>query len=658
MFTKNDEMVSILTQKDILQKQNLKQWVAQQKLPENQPVSLLLTLQEHQNTWQIDSTCDLLAERLAINEIVDKTHYSYIPTPGLQDAQIILPLEDYKNNVPEDYQRQLAFLIRKSKTLLILDVDPWITKKINEKENRKFWASQTLQQFPQDATHLQVIRGFTHIHEAVNYKNIPTWKKLNVSPDAIEILQNERINPYWETPTHIYAWNETTISDEELKKNLIRLEAIIYKQIRITPKIYDNVGQIHQNKDVIQINVNEQKDVKEIRQLWKDFVRKCVKEYHSDIHITPNRQGALNIASRKDGHTVPHFIIPPQLTPVMYKEIMRGTGLDALKDTTMPKDARGSLQNDNELQRSIDFRYSLKPGPPPECNPKIVIRILDPTKVKKSVFKLTTQFPEDKQHWERIMRINNGMILVVGPTGSGKSVTLYAMLHSFHQKDPGLIFETIEDPIEFIIGGWINQSSVNTEKNASWQQLIRQCLRQDVDGLLIGEIRDRESAELANEFAASGHILFSTLHTESSRHVPLRLKEMEVNTANLAHTLKVTIAQRLIALSCPNCQRPLNQEEREIAIQAGCPTHILDKLIQNDGCPHCNHNGVNTRTAIQEFSFFETEEERKLIKDPDPHTTDKIMREKGLQSISDKAWILGERQITPLSEILDVINNI
>jgi type II secretory ATPase GspE/PulE/Tfp pilus assembly ATPase PilB-like protein len=173
---------------------------------------------------------------------------------------------------------------------------------------------------------------------------------------------------------------------------------------------------------------------------------------------------------------------------------------------------------------------------------------------------------------------------------------------------------------------------------------------------MLGEINNPETAQLATQFSISGHILLSTIHVPSACRVPKRLKELQADPNTTATTLKCSIAQRLVALSCPNCQRPLAQDEKNICLAHGCPKCDLDKLLNNDGCQACDGEGVNGRTAIQEFAFFDTEAERKLILATDPAPIQQHMNAKGLPSLSQKAWILAAKQIIPASQALNVAN--
>ncbi|OAM91642.1 ATPase, T2SS/T4P/T4SS family [Termitidicoccus mucosus] len=644
-----DNLLEALCRMQIIKKQETQHRMASLPIPPDSPAALLWTLVNHPHMGRPAprQLLSILAEELALREAREKRPLGYIPCPGYNDARLILTLDKY-DTLPRPRQREFAFLLRTPddrQALLVLDTDPWRP----ESTGAAFacWKTKAIENGLEIEPDILHVHGFTHLHEALSCDRHKHWEPLAVKPLTQKTLEASRLNPYWETPTHIYAWDASHLPAEETRRLHARLESLLFKKIRLTPQLFKHLG------DPSGKYLAPPAFSHETRKIWEDFLKTAILESHSDIHIQPNIDGAVAVASRRFGKVRPRLMIPVSQRDNFYKTVMLGTGLDALKDAHVPRDARASF-SDPLLGRTVDLRYSLHPGPPPRFWPQVIIRLLDPDNLKPDIFALASLFPEDRAAWDAILRLNDGMVLVAGPTGSGKSMTLYTLLHSWHLKDPGLKFQTIEDPIEFLLGPWLHQSEVLHDRHVSWHRLIRQSLRNDIDGLMLGEIRDRETAELANQFSLSGHLLLSTLHAASACLIASRLKEMGADTATTAHTLKAAIAQKLAAFSCPHCQRPLTREEQTACLVRGAPGDLLGELIDNTGCSACNHEGVNGRTALQEFAFFQNAGDVRFIRDPDPHGLRKRMQEQGFASLGQKAWKLACKRIIPASEALDI----
>jgi type II secretory ATPase GspE/PulE/Tfp pilus assembly ATPase PilB-like protein len=640
-----DTLLETLCHKQIIRKQDILPKMRNLPCPPDAPIALIwvLSLSQEAGALATKQILSILGEKIAVDEARDNNVINYIPCPGYLDAKLILPFEKYKD-IPPQHQRETAFILNHPgiQTLLLLKTDPW--DKTPWDETTRFWTQKANElNFVQPEIPLKPLHGLTQLADALSHTRRKHWEISEVNPTTRANLEAHLLNPYWETPTHVYAWDT---NPEPNPRKLARVENLIFKQLRTLPPIYDHHGTLRKLPPQPRPNQNE------YTAIWQKSLVTWVNEQHSDIHILPNIDGALAVATRLHGRIRPRYMIPVSKRDNFYHAAMLGTGLDAIKDPHMPKDARASF-HPPEIGRSIDFRYSLHPGPPPYFWPQIIIRILDPQSLRPDVFAIGNT-DTDKKAWEHVIATNEGSIIVCGPTGSGKSMTLYSLLNTWHTTDPGLKFQTIEDPIEFLLGPWLHQSEVLHQQDVPWERLIRQSLRNDIDGLMIGEIRDRKTAKLANQFSISGHILLSSLHTPSALLVPSRLKEMGANPATTAHTLKVAISQRLAGLSCPKCQRPLSDLEKQTCLNHKAPKSIIENLVNNSGCPHCRHEGINGRTAILEFAFFETTEEKECIRNPDPKKLETLMRQRGLGSLTENTWELAAKQKIPASEALNI----
>ena len=642
-----DELSSRITEANIVSKANLTEWIRLSKIRADLPAALPIALKLNRGHWNPERLTDMYMDRLAIEELVQKRDILYLPAPGTDDARLILPLERHPD-IPEEFQRQIAAV--SATHLIILDFDPWTALSVSNEDCENFWREQASARALLPAK-TATIRALTSLGEAVHAQWRKQWQKGYISNQNKELLEAHGFTPYLETACHVFAWNESGKDADAVKNDIDYLEQLIFKKIRLAPKLYPNLGD-DKRTGTLQHGPQETNDEKELRDLWKGTVRRFIEERHSDISVTPNKMDGLVVASRKAGASKPRLVVPPSLRDSLYRLAMSGTGINVLENAHTPKDARGTFK-DPSLGRDVDFRYGILPGPPPLYRPKITLRILDPLSVRVNLDRLATHFPEDNKLWAKILGMNTGLGILCGPTGSGKSTTLYALLNSLHQQDPGLIIHTVEDPIEFMLGDWLHQSTIKEDVGVTWSKVLRMQLRSDLDYLMVGEMRDKDSANATNEIAASGHGVFSTLHCDSSRDIPTRLDEMGVNMANAAYTLNFGVAQRLVPLSCPRCQRALTADEKERARDCGCPSNILPELVENTGCPACDGDGVIGRTAIQEFTFFDKETKPYVLK-PDSGALHEIMAKRGLPTLRAKAWELGRRKLVPLSSILDV----
>ncbi len=249
----------------------------------------------------------------------------------------------------------------------------------------------------------------------------------------------------------------------------------------------------------------------------------------------------------------------------------------------------------------------------------------------------------DRHHFDKVLDMPHGIVLVTGPTGSGKTTTLYAALSKINDVERKII--TIEDPVEYQMRG-VNQIQVNTKSNMTFAAGLRAILRHDPDVVLIGEIRDRETAEIAVQASLTGHLVFSTLHTNDAPGAATRLVEMGIEPYLIASSVEVIVAQRLVRVICTKCKEELPPAEMEAA-RAEFGNLVPAKLYRGAGCRNCQNTGYRGRQGIFEVLAV-TDEIRSLVLHRAPsHEIRKVAVRQGMRSLREDGWrIVGEGRTT------------
>ncbi|CAC9631456.1 General secretion pathway protein E [uncultured Gammaproteobacteria bacterium] len=312
----------------------------------------------------------------------------------------------------------------------------------------------------------------------------------------------------------------------------------------------------------------------------------------SDIHIEPY-ESRIRIRFRLDG-LLKEVLEPQQkIAPLLVSRIKVMANLD-ISERRLPQDGRISLQLGG---RAVDIRVSIIPSGKGE---KVVMRLLDKQLGRLQLKQLGIDDAIYQKIYDLIQK-PSGIILVVGPTGSGKTTTLYAALSVLNNQSRNIT--TIEDPIEYYIDG-INQTQINDSIHMTFAKGLRAILRQDPDIVMVGEIRDKETAQIAVQASLTGHLVFSTLHTNSAKDAIIRLKDMGVDPFLLASSLSGVLAQRLIRILCSECKQAhtTNEKEQE-KLGLGKPSVIYSA----SSCEHCHHSGFSGRSGLYELLVVDTE---------------------------------------------------
>ena len=370
----------------------------------------------------------------------------------------------------------------------------------------------------------------------------------------------------------------------------------------------------------------------------------------SDIHIEPEEDKA-RIRFRIDGILQEVTDIPS----LMYNHILNRVKLLSelkINITDTPQDGRFTISADN---RSIEIRTSVLPGPNGES---IVLRVLNPDKLSVSVEDLGLSEYDLKIMQEELKK-PNGLIVVTGPTGSGKTTTLYSFLKKINTM--GIKIITIEDPIEYHIEG-ISQSQVDPDKGYTFASGLRSILRQDPDVILVGEIRDAETADIGLHAALTGHLVLSTLHTNDAPSAILRLIDMKLNPHIIAPAINVIIAQRLVRKVCEFCveKEPPTKEELKILkenlsnLSEKIQTPKIDeniKIPKIKGCQKCNKTGYKGRIGIFEIFKVNSEAEEVIVSEPTQKSLIEIALKNGMIYMKQDGLLKVLKGITTIEEV-------
>ncbi|UTW47612.1 GspE/PulE family protein [Bacterioplanoides sp. SCSIO 12839] len=326
--------------------------------------------------------------------------------------------------------------------------------------------------------------------------------------------------------------------------------------------------------------------VRLLQSLFEDAVQ--VKA--SDIHIEPE-ETQLRIRLRVDGELQEQVVKERRVASALVSRLKIMSGLD-ISEKRLPQDGRFNIR---VSQRSIDVRLSTMPV---QFGESVVMRLLDQSAGILDMEALG--MPEKiQQRFDYLIHRPHGLILVTGPTGSGKTTTLYAALTSLNTPEKKII--TAEDPIEYRLPR-VNQVQVNSKVGLEFSTVLRAALRQDPDIVLVGEMRDHETAEIGLRAAMTGHMVLSTLHTNDAASAAARLMDMGIDHYLVASSLRAVMAQRLIKRLCPHCQQPHTIEEQEKAwlkaLDVGSENH---SYLEGRGCHHCHNTGYQGRIGIYEL---------------------------------------------------------
>jgi general secretion pathway protein E len=369
----------------------------------------------------------------------------------------------------------------------------------------------------------------------------------------------------------------------------------------------------------------------------------AVKERASDIHIEPFERD-VSVRFRIDGD-LREIIRPPkrfQNSIASRVKVMAGLNI---AEKRLPQDGRIRIKI---AGRDIDIRLSTIPVAHGE---RIVMRLLDKTSVIISLEDIGME-GDLLDRMNRLIKRSNGIVLVTGPTGSGKTTTLYAALTRIKRPDLNII--TVEDPVEYQIAD-IGQIQVNPKINLTFANGLRSILRQDPDIIMVGEIRDVETADIAIQASLTGHLVLSTLHTNDAAGAITRLLDMGVEPFLVGSTLAATIAQRLVRVLCPNCRQPYRPTDAELA-ELGIARELLraEGFYKPAGCEKCSGTGYYGRTGIFEMLVVDDEVRELIVERSDSVRIKKSAMSRGMRTLRDDGVLKIISGTTCVAEVLSV----
>ena len=378
--------------------------------------------------------------------------------------------------------------------------------------------------------------------------------------------------------------------------------------------------------------------------LVSSIIERAVTERASDIHIEP-REDQLSVRMRIDGLLIDILTVPVELQSSVIARIKVMANLD-IAERRVPQDGRFNVRIKG---RDIDLRISTLPTIYGE---KIVARLLDKSagNLDHTAIGLNQT---DLEKYEQLIKIKNGVILIVGPTGSGKSTTMYSMINDLNKREVNLT--TLEDPVEYNVDG-VNQVQINLKTGMTFAKGLRAILRQDPDIICIGEIRDGETAEIAMRSAITGHVVLSTVHTSDAVGTVERLIDMGVEPYLVASALKGVFSQRLVRRICPECRQAYHPNEEEQA-ELGLAFDPGRVFYKGKGCPKCFDTGYRGRTGVFEIFPLTIKIRRMIAQGAGREALENMMSDpaSGFVSLKDNAVKLVEQGVTTTEEVLRVV---
>lgn len=380
-----------------------------------------------------------------------------------------------------------------------------------------------------------------------------------------------------------------------------------------------------------------------IIRLVNQILNRLVLAGASDIHFEP-AEDAFRIRTRIDGVIRTKWMMPENLKLPVVARLKAMAGIP-IETSPIPVDAR--IGYDMIWGKQVDFRFSDLPS---LLGEKIVLRVLDRSKERKKL----TELGFDADSLAKVTRaaeLPNGLILVTGPTGSGKSSTLYSLLDRLNEDSVCIL--TAEDPVESRVTGVV-QVQCEEEKGLTFATSLRSFLRQDPDVIMVGEIRDQETADIALKSALTGHLVLSTLHTNDAPSTVLRLLNMGLEPFLIASALRLVLAQRLLRRLCPKCRKPMNADASKLRQIRDQYPGLLDgkEVFQAGGCDACDQSGYGGRTGIFEALEIIEPIEELIIAQKSAHEIRSTARQYGMKTLRENGLLKVAEGVTSLDEVL------
>ncbi len=374
------------------------------------------------------------------------------------------------------------------------------------------------------------------------------------------------------------------------------------------------------------------------------ILMEAIRKRTSDIHFEPYEK-KFRVRFRVDGNLVEAAAPPISSGPAIISRIKIMSRMD-IAERRRPQDGRLKIILNKE-NREMDFRVS---SVPTMWGEKIVMRLLDKGNLQLDMTKLGFE-EEDLRLFKECVNLPQGMVLITGPTGSGKTTTIYSALAELNKLDTNI--STAEDPIEFNLEG-INQVQMNPDIELNFSTALRAFLRQDPDVIMVGEIRDLETAEIAFKAASTGHMVVSTLHTNDAPTTITRLTEMGIPAYLVTSTLSLVVAQRLVGRVCESCKEQIQVPE-ETLLNLGVPKGDIPRfnLCRGTGCSNCNNTGIRGRMAIYELMPMVERVREAIISGVTSGELRKICNSIGMRTLRRSALLKLARGQTTIEQVIN-----
>jgi len=453
-------------------------------------------------------------------------------------------------------------------------------------------------------------------------------------------------------PTNVFAIDDLRMMTGYDIKPAIASTEDVFNQISKIHRMGDSASsQVEEDDEDLLGETSVDADIREVAseapivKLVNGVISQGVDDGASDLHFEPQEK-ELAIRFRIDGVLHAVMSVPKRMQSAVLSRLKVMADID-IAERRIPQDGRIGLIVGG---KPIDIRVASMPTVYGE---KIVLRILDKSSVMLNLSDLG--FAEKAlKRYERSYTKPYGAMLVTGPTGSGKSTTLYATLNVLNCKEKNII--TVEDPVEYRLAG-INQTQINPKAGLTFASGLRAILRSDPDIVMVGEIRDKETAQIAIESALTGHLVLSTLHTNDAPGALTRLTEMGIEPFLSASAIECVLAQRLARRLCSNCKEPYHPTDEALA-QNGFPQEVIGKditLYRSAGCPRCNNTGYKGRFGIYEVMLVSEAIERLTVERKSADEISRVAQAEGMVTLREDGIDKVIQGITSIEEIARVI---
>ncbi len=427
---------------------------------------------------------------------------------------------------------------------------------------------------------------------------------------------------------------------EAIKNAINRLYGMEYAEKAVQD--YTKQAKLEQlPQDIQDALVDEDVSNAPVVRLVNSIIQQAVNMGASDIHLEPT-ENESRVRFRIDGMLQKIFNIPGYMHPALITRIKIMGNMD-IAEKRLPQDGRVGMSISG---KNIDLRISTIPTIYGE---KAVIRILDQSNFLLSKEKLGFS-QENLEKFNELLKNSHGIILVTGPTGSGKSTTLYAMLNELNRESVNII--TIEDPVEYRMEG-VNQIQVNPKAGLTFATGLRSIVRQDPDIIMVGEIRDRETAEIAIRSAITGHLVLSTLHTNDAVSAISRLIDMGIEPYLISASLMGVISQRLLRKVCSNCRVPYEIEPHHLTVP-GFEVLAGVTLYRGEGCSACNYTGYKGRIPAHEILVVSRQHRQMIAQKASIDEIRDLSVEMGMSTLRDECIKLVRKGVTTIDEVIRV----